>query len=72
MSDATINLLLAVLGSALAAAGASGALGHPWSALLSAVGGAIVGQATMPRRGDVKISDLPAEIQEAVRPSKSP
>jgi hypothetical protein len=70
VTDELINQLLTVFGASLAAAGATGVLGHPWSELLSAVGGAITGQAALRRKGDVAISELPKHIQDSMRPSK--
>jgi hypothetical protein len=70
MSDDLINQLLTAFGASIAAAGATGVLGHPWSELLSAIGGAITGQAALRRRGDIAISELPKDVQDSVRPPK--
>lgn len=66
-----LNFILRLVGGAAVAIGHSTVLPAPWGQILGEIGAGLVLYSAQ-RIGDVPISDLPAEIQEAVRPSKSP
>jgi hypothetical protein len=71
MNPDVVNFALRFVGMALIALGHSTVIPQPWAQIVGELGAGMV-LLSQRKPGDVAIADLPAEIQESIRPSKSP
>jgi hypothetical protein len=71
MNPDVVNFVLRFVGMAFVAIGHSTVIPQPFAQVLGEIGAGMV-LLSQRKPGDVAIADLPAEIQESIRPSKSP